>query len=146
MAAFAPDRPLPEGARAMPHVRRWLDRWRPLEPGVCYEEQQRIVGAAWTRRVEPVLARSVAREPLPEAVVAVEPDRRGRGIGARLLEALVARAREAGAPGVCVPVSERNLNAARLYERVGFVATGRTATGLETMELHFDTDREGFRF
>lgn len=138
MAAFVPGRPLPEGAQAMAHVRRWLDRWSPLEAGVCYEEKQRIVGAAWARRVEPVLARSVAGEPLPEAVIAVEPDRRGQGIGARLLEALVARVREAGAPGVCVSVSERNVNAARLYERVGFVATGRTAKGLETMELHFD--------
>jgi len=122
----------------MAHVRRWLDRWSPLEPGVCYEEGQRIVGAAWARKVEPVRARSVVGEPLREAVIAVEPDRRGHGIGARLIEALVARLREAGAPGVCVSVSERNVNAARLYERAGFVVTGRTATGLETMELRFD--------
>jgi GNAT superfamily N-acetyltransferase len=85
-----------------------------------------------------VLVRSVAGEPLPEAVIAVEPDRRGQGIGGRLIEALVARAREAGAPGLCVSLSERNVNAARLYERVGFVATGRTASGLETMELRFE--------
>lgn len=120
----------------MAHVRRWLDGWSPLEPAVCWEEHGQVLGAAWARRVEPVLVRSAAGEPLPEVVTAVDPDRRGEGIGGELIEALVARAREVGEPGLCLSVSERNAPAVRLYERVGFKAIGRRASGLVSMARH----------
>ena len=121
----------------MLHVRRWLDGWSPREPGVCWEEHGQVVGAAWARRVEPVLARSPAGEPLREIVIAVDQDRRSQGIGAKLLEALIARAREAGEPGLCLSVSEHNADAVQLYERLGFVATGRGPSGLVSMARHF---------
>ena len=138
MAAFAPDRSLPEGARALAHVRRWLDGWSPLEPGVCWEEQDRVLCATWARRVEPILVRSAGGEPLREVVVAVDPARRKKGIGGDLLKALIARAREAGEPGLCLSVSAHNADAARLYERLGFTRIGRGPVGLETMALRFD--------
>jgi len=40
--------------------------------------------------------------------------------------------------GLCLSASERNVNGARLYERVDFVVSGLSAAGLKTMEFHFD--------
>lgn len=121
----------------MAHVRRWLDDWGALELGVCWEEHDRVVGAAWARRVEPVLVRSALGQPIPEVLIAVDADRRRRGIGRTLMEALVVCAEEAGEPGLCLSVSNQNAGAVRLYERVGFVAIGG-GTRLLTMVLDLE--------
>lgn len=139
MAAFAPDRPVPEGARAMTHVRRWLDGWSPHELGVCWEEHDQVAGAAWARRVEPVLVRSPLGHPVPEVLIAVDPARRRQGIGRALMEALVICTEEAGEPGLCLSVSDENEDAVRLYERVGFVAIGERRTRLVTMVLDLES-------
>lgn len=122
----------------MAHVRRWLDDWGPLELGVCWEEHDQVVGAAWARRVEPVLVRSALGQPIPEVLIAVDADRRRQGIGRTLMEALIVCAEEAGEPGLCLSVSNKNAGAVRLYERVGFVAIGGGETGLVTMVLDLE--------
>ena len=138
MAAFSPSAPIPESARAMTHVRRWLDGWSALEPGVCWEEYERVWGAAWARRVEPVLVRSRVGQAIPEVVIAVDSDRRGQGIGRALMEGLIVAAGEAGEPGLCLSVSGNNAVAVRLYERLGFVAIGAERTHLITMVLELE--------
>ncbi len=122
----------------MTHVRRWLDGWSAAEPGVCWEEDDRVLGAAWARRVEPVLVRSPTGEPIAEVVIAVDRDRRGQGIGRALMEGLVVSAEEAGEPALCLSVSDKNASAVRLYERVGFVPIGHRRTHLITMVLHLE--------
>ena len=82
----------------MTHVRRWLDDWTPHELGVCWEEHDQVVGAAWARRVEPVLVRSALGQPVPEVLIAVDPAHRGQGIGHTLMEALIICTEEAGEP------------------------------------------------
>ena len=52
-------------------------------------------------------------------VVGVEPDLRGRGIGAALLTLADEKATETGAMGTSVIVSDGNGGARRLYERMG---------------------------
>lgn len=52
-------------------------------------------------------------------VLAVEPELRGRGIGAALLTLAYAKAAETGAVGTSVIVSDGNGGARRLYERMG---------------------------
>lgn len=138
MASFNPNAPLSEEASEMTHVRRWLDGWSPLELGVCWEEYGQVLGAAWARRVEPVLVRSVAGQPIPEVVIAVDPQRRRRGIGRALMEGLVACAEEAGEPALCLSVSDRNADALRLYERVGFVPVGDRRGHFITMVLDIE--------
>jgi ribosomal protein S18 acetylase RimI-like enzyme len=54
----------------------------------------------------------------------VAPEARGRGLGSRLLDAVVAWAREAQAKSVILRVTCGNTAANRLYERYGFKASG----------------------
>jgi GNAT superfamily N-acetyltransferase len=56
----------------------------------------------------------------------VEPEARDRGIGAKLIDAVKTWARGSGVRGLQLQVAEENRAATRLYERCGFVATGRT--------------------
>ncbi len=53
-------------------------------------------------------------------VLAVFPDRRGVGLGQRLLESVAATARKAGAASLELDVETRNDVAIALYERFGF--------------------------
>jgi [ribosomal protein S18]-alanine N-acetyltransferase len=57
--------------------------------------------------------------------VAVHPDARGRGIGARLLDAALAEAGRRGVETVFLEVRESNDAARRLYGSRGFVEVGR---------------------
>jgi len=69
----------------------------------------------------------------PELAIAVVPSARGKGVGARLLEALVTRAREAGYEAISLSVDSKNEGAIDLYTRHGFGPvrdTGGTLTML----------------
>ncbi len=133
MASFPPDREPPADALEMPHARRWLDGWGD-ELGVGWEEGGELRGAVWARPVEPVLVcdESTGRA-LPEVIVGVVEEARGAGVGRKLMEGLLVRARAAGCSGLSLSVSERNPVAIRLYESVGFTHHGRTPTGLLVM-------------
>jgi predicted GNAT family acetyltransferase len=60
--------------------------------------------------------------------VYVAPDRRGRGIGAAGMAAVVAAIRADLAPVVSLYVNDYNVAARRIYERVGFRQTATFAT------------------
>jgi GNAT superfamily N-acetyltransferase len=133
MASFPPGRELPADALELAHVRRWLDGWGD-ELGVGWEEDGELIGAAWARRVEPVIARDDATgEPLPEAIVSVVEARRGAGLGRRLMQGLLVRALEDQCSGLSLTVSEHNPVAVNLYDSVGFVVAGRAPSGLLVM-------------
>jgi ribosomal protein S18 acetylase RimI-like enzyme len=61
---------------------------------------------------------------VPELAIGLVPDARGRGLGAELLRALLALARERGVHAMSLNVSGANTPARRLYERHGFRDTG----------------------
>jgi [ribosomal protein S18]-alanine N-acetyltransferase len=71
-----------------------------------------------------VVARHVAPEWELENIV-VAPAARCRGLGQRLLDALLAAARETNSSSVFLEVRESNAAARGFYEKVGFVQTGR---------------------
>lgn len=76
-----------------------------------------------------------AGEGVPELSVWVREDRRGRGLGTRLLRELLDRAHRAGFARISLSVEDGN-PARRLYERLGFVAVpGREADGLMVRDL-----------
>jgi ribosomal protein S18 acetylase RimI-like enzyme len=53
----------------------------------------------------------------------VDPDRRGGGIGRRLLEAALQALRDLGAPRVVLSTAQRNESAQRLFAAIGFRPT-----------------------
>lgn len=57
-----------------------------------------------------------------------DPTSAGRGIGEALVVATLTAAREAGLPPVSLAVSEENVPAFRLYERLGFIVVEQTWT------------------
>jgi ribosomal protein S18 acetylase RimI-like enzyme len=85
------------------------------------------VGAAWFRLF-------TAKQPgygfvderTPELAIAVVPNARGKGVGAALLDALLARAREAGHEAISLSVDKHNAGAIRLYEQHGFERVAET--------------------
>ncbi|MCY4630284.1 MAG: GNAT family N-acetyltransferase [bacterium] len=68
------------------------------------------------------------------AAVGVVPDRRGEGLGARLLAPMLARCDRLGLPAYLESSNSRNLG---FYERLGFATTGevRTVEGRVTLTL-----------
>ena len=71
-----------------------------------------------------ILARAVAGE-AELLTLAVHPDARRHGLGARLLEAAVAEAARRGAAALFLEVSEANIAARALYTRAGAAEVGR---------------------
>jgi ribosomal-protein-alanine N-acetyltransferase len=70
----------------------------------------------------------IAREAAGEAeiiTVAVDPARRGRGLGLELVEAAARAAKAAGAESLFLEVAVDNDAALALYRRAGFQAAGR---------------------
>ncbi|RJE88402.1 GNAT family N-acetyltransferase [Paenibacillus sp. 1011MAR3C5] len=56
--------------------------------------------------------------------IAVDANRRGGGIGRRLVEQAIQWARDGGMPGVMLETQNHNVGACRLYESCGFVIGG----------------------
>jgi ribosomal protein S18 acetylase RimI-like enzyme len=62
---------------------------------------------------------------VPELGMALVASARGRGLGRRILVALVDAVRASGAPAVSLSVEDGNDRARALYESLGFVVVGR---------------------
>ena len=92
-----------------------------------------VVGLAGGYRTEP------SSSVVELVSVWVAPHVRGRGVGARLVEAVVAWAIETNASSVALWVTCGNTPAERLYASQGFVATG------EVQPLPSDPTRDEFR-
>ena len=111
-----------EAAQQDAGLRWYVELWgaRPGDLGVvAIREDDAPVGAAWLRLLEGEHPHKVATAEIPELAIGVDPAHRGRGIGARLIEALVERAR-GRYPALALSVRETNPSV-RLYERAGFV-------------------------
>jgi len=88
--------------------------------GVIALSGQRRVGAAWARMLpESDPGYGFVDPTIPEMSLAVVQAWRGRGVGTRLLNVLIANAREQGLASLSLSVEPDN-GARRLYERAGF--------------------------
>lgn len=115
-----------EEARADPYLRSYVEGWGSLPDDlgfVAVAPTRRIVGAAWIRRDFEASALHVGGPAEPELSIGVSPEHRGRGIGERLLEALL-RSCRGRHPSVMLSVRSEN-PAVRLYRRIGFEETDR---------------------
>lgn len=71
----------------------------------------------------------------PELGVAIRPGYRKRGLGIRLMEAIIQQAVSDGYPSVSLSVDPENQAAVRLYDKLGFEYFGISGTS-RTMKLN----------
>jgi GNAT superfamily N-acetyltransferase len=101
---------------------------RPGDRAVIAEEGGRPIGAAWFRLWTPELhSYGFVDAAAPEIGMAVRQDYRGKGVGRRLLQALVETARADGVRALSLRVSPLNF-ARQLYESAGFRKVGECGT------------------
>lgn len=137
-AFWRPERPRDDvrAVLARPEVAHYVSGWpRPGDLGVVAEygaEDAAPVGAAWVRFLPAdAPGYGFVDEDTPELTIGVRADRRGRGVGTRLLAELQVAARAAGLGRVSLSVEPDN-PARRVYERAGFVPVSRSG-GAVTM-------------
>lgn len=104
-----------------PQLAHYVAGWpRPGDLGVIALDKQQSLGAAWARLLpESDPGYGFVDAATPELSMGVVRGWRGHGIGARLLDALIAAAREQELASLSLSVEPDNY-ARRLYERVGF--------------------------
>ena len=119
-------RPTPAHALANRFAGLYLFNWgRPGDRGVIVEVEDRPIGAAWYRRfpaAEP--GYGFVADDVPEIAIALVVDQRGRGVGQRLLAALIDAAVSSGERALSLSVSARNPAAVAIYTKAGFVRVG----------------------
>ena len=90
------------------------------------EDPRRLcLGWLQNQRLVAVACGWLVEDELHITVVAVDPDERRRGHGRCLLSALLQRARQDGAAHATLEVSDDNIAALALYNRLGFQTAGR---------------------
>ncbi|MGA2663484.1 MAG: GNAT family N-acetyltransferase [Nitrososphaerales archaeon] len=146
-----------------------VERWReyrelrlealrndPTAFGSSPEEEERLGEEEWRRRIGNALFALMDGEPVGTVAVVfndrsktrhvadvfgvyVRPDRRGHGVGARLLEGALRLASEReGVVKVKLAVNPDQRAALGLYERAGFVVAGRLSKELKVGSAFYD--------
>jgi GNAT superfamily N-acetyltransferase len=122
--AWRPDVELPplEWVMEHPQVAPFHTAWGRDGDTALVAEDGVPIGLAWYRFfTDAEHGEGFVDEQTPEVAVAVADGHRGDGVGTALLEAIHARAREAGISRISLAVDHDN-PARRLYERLGYVA------------------------
>lgn len=124
-AAFPPDasRPPLDLAIQEPRNHRFLDDWssRVGDIGAIALDSGRPIGAAWCRCFRgPEVLSPYADPAIPELAIAIVAERRGRGVGMKLLMALCQEVRAEGLAALDLAVGVSNTRAVRLYRALGF--------------------------
>jgi len=120
--SFASFRDNPEFSKLLAGWKRRGDR------AVIAEENGERIGAAWFRLWTPELhSYGFVDAASPEIAMAVRADYRSKGLGRKLLGALVQTARADGFPALSLSVSPLN-SARQLYESTGFRKVGESGT------------------
>lgn len=86
-------------------------------------------GAMWRSGLLSLLQSDVDNDRFLVDGIFVAPEARGHGVGSRLIEALAQQARLRGHREIRLEVVDDNIRARALYERRGFIATGRRPAG-----------------
>ena len=122
-------RPLFASFRDTPEFSNLLVGWgRRGDRAIIAEESGIRIGAAWFRLWTPELhSYGFVDAATPEVAMAVRQDYRSKGLGRRLLDALVETARTDGFPALSLSVSPLNF-ARQLYESAGFRRVGESGT------------------
>jgi GNAT superfamily N-acetyltransferase len=122
-------RPLFASFRDDSEFSKLLSSWgRQGDRAIVAGESGTRMGAAWFRLWTPELhSYGFVDAATPEIAMAVRQDYRSKGVGRRLLDALVETARADGVPALSLSVSPLNF-ARQLYESAGFRKVGESGT------------------
>lgn len=125
----------------LPEIARYIERWgRRGDVGVIALDGDRPIGAAWGRLFTAEnKGFGFVNEGTPEIAMAVRRQYRNRGVGSRLLTALVAAARRRGFRALSLSVDKKN-RAFEFYRRLGFEIAADAGTAYTMRrELNADT-------
>ena len=100
--------------------RRWMAARGPRHPVIVAEAAGTVVGWASLNQFNP----RPAYQHVADFSVYVDRDWRGKGVGRRLLEAVIELAREIGYHKMVLATFPTNEGGVRLYERLGFSRVG----------------------
>ena len=134
-AVWRPDKRSPSGEEAMadPHLAVYLEGWpRPGDVGVVAEDGAPVAAAWYRTYTEERHGYGFVADDVPELSIALVATHRRRGIGRRLLEALIAASEAQGHPALSLSVNHQN-PARLLYESLGFVTHGEAREAASTM-------------
>lgn len=106
--------------RSAEERRRWLAARGPRHPVLVFEVDGQVVGWGSLNAFNP----RPAYDHVADFSVYVEREWRGRGVGHRLLEALIARGRELGYHKLVLSAFPGNEAGMRAYRRAGFRDVG----------------------
>jgi GNAT superfamily N-acetyltransferase len=128
MSSFPPGWRMSAEDRQSEHLRRWLDAWDD-ELGVGWDANGTLIGAAWARRVSPVLVRDEETgQALPEVIMGIDRTMRRSSVGRRLLAGLQARAARDGT-ALAAKIRLSNPAAVGVVRSAGFVPCGSLPDG-----------------
>ena len=103
---------------------------------IAEDESGKPIGAGWYRVFDlENKGYGFVGEDIPELSIAIKQDGRGKGIGSKLMEALITEAKKQGFHALSLSVDPTNA-AARLYKKLGFVEVGIEGTSA-VMKLDF---------
>jgi ribosomal protein S18 acetylase RimI-like enzyme len=112
-----------------PEFGKLLEDWgRVGDRAVLAETAGIPVGAAWYRYWTPERhSYGYVDAGTPEVAIGVHPDHRSRGVGHKILQALIETAWSEGVPALSLSVAPDNF-ALKLYEGAGFTKVGESGT------------------
>ena len=126
---------------------RYVGQWTQDQGGVIVEEKDggeedgTPLGAAWLRTFTAAApGTGYVADEYPEVAIAVAPGNTGKGLGRKLMQAVLDLAQTMGYPGVSLCVADGNDRAAHLYESIGYQHVGRDSSDEYAVMLYkFDS-------
>lgn len=114
---------IPRSVLEDPTIAAYLEGWgKPADLCLVAVETGKIIGAVWTRIIAgEVRGHGNVDAETPEFTVSILPERRGEGIGSKLMTQMLELLRDRGYARASLSVQKSN-RALRLYERLGFRA------------------------
>ncbi len=130
-------RPKLEDFQSNTEFRKLLNNWgRTGDTAFIAEAEKTKIGAAWFRLwTAENHSYGFVDDKTPEIAIAVSQAWRSKGCGRKLLQKIIAKAKEDGFPALSLSVDPAN-KARRLYESEGFVKVGESGTSW-TLLLRF---------
>ncbi|MDZ5713323.1 GNAT family N-acetyltransferase [Jeotgalibacillus haloalkalitolerans] len=130
------DKPSKEVLLSSDEMRKYHEDWgRPGDEVLVAEENGELTGAIWYRQfTKEHPGYGFAGSDVPEIGMAVRADKRGKGVGRKLLEEVVSHAMNQGYDSLSLSVDPYNHQAVKLYKDFGFEKVGTSGTSI-TMQV-----------